>query len=284
MTEPIHFWKMTGAGNDFIVLPAAPEAVTNDVAAFVRRVCRRGLDVGADGVLFVTRDEDSGVTPGVSPGVSLLHYNADGGRSDFCGNGTRCAARFAVARGMSQSPLKLRTDAGELTAEVDATRDWARIEAPKPGAARAVRCEVDGRAYEGWLLTAGVPHFVVMVDDPSAIDVARLGAALRRHPSLGPEGANIDFLGPLVDGRRAMRTFERGVEGETLACGSGALAAAVVVGKDGAGPALVIKPTSGVELTVEFDAAHARMRLGGEARIVFEGLLPPERGRDPVRS
>jgi diaminopimelate epimerase len=299
---------MSGAGNDFIVLPLAPGALASDAAEFVRRICRRGLGVGADGVLFVTAapgsaanggspeprpsapGSTSGVAPpgsprsvpaapGATPGaaidtISLAHYNADGGRSDFCGNGSRCAAGFAVRMGMARSPLVVRTGAGALRAEVEG--ETVTIEAPTPSEPRSLRCEVRGEIHEGWRLTAGVPHFVIEVAAPERVDVARLGAALRSHPALGPEGANIDFLGPLREGRRAIRTYERGVEGETLACGSGALAAGACLARQGAPPPIVLTPTSGISLTIDFAGPAESPRafsLSGEARLVYEGVL-----------
>lgn len=266
----IRFWKMSGAGNDFIVLSFAPEELPGEPASFVRRICRRGLSVGADGVLFVT--------PGSSSAdVVLVHYNADGGRSEFCGNGSRCAARFAVLTGIARSPLLLATDCGTLRAEVSG--DSVRIEIPPTSPPAQVTLVAQGAEHRGWFVRAGVPHFVLLVADPGAIDAPRLGAALRSHPDLAPEGANIDFVGPVESGRARLRTFERGVEAETLACGSGAIAAAAVLASRGIGSPIVLTPSSGIELTVEFDPAPGslrRFRLTGEARVVFEGQLAGE--------
>ena len=123
---------------------------------------------------------------------------------------------------------------------------------------------------------AGVPHFVVPVPSPESVNVELVGSLLRSHPALGPGGANIDFLGPAARGSRLIRTFERGVEGETLACGSGALAAGALLALQGLSSPIVLTPTSGIDLTVEFEgppAAPHSFRLSGEARIVFEGSL-----------
>src|SRR5262249_24600051 len=155
----------------------------------------------------------------------------------FCGNGSRCAARFAVMSGLASWPVLLQTDCGVLRAEPAPGDNDVRIEVPAPTPPVLRRLALHERTYEGSLLTAGVPHFVLRVDDPRAVDVARLGAALRAHPDLGPEGANVDFVGPAGadgGGRRSLRTFERGVEAETLACGSGAIAVASVLAREGA--------------------------------------------------
>lgn len=275
------FWKMSGAGNDFIVLPLAPESLGEEAAVFVRRVCRRGVDVGADGVLFVTPPSEGSRGSERAdrvPNAVLVHYNADGGRSDFCGNGSRCAARFAVLQGFTSWPVRLRTDCGVLLAEPAGGR--VRIEVPSPTTPAPRRLAVDGKTYEGSFLTAGVPHLVVRVEDPAAIDVARLGAALRAHPDLGPAGANVDFVRAAAagDGLRGLRTFERGVEAETLACGSGAIAVASVLAREGVPSPIVLRPTSGIDLQVDFEGGPEGPRafhLTGEARLVYEGVLSP---------
>lgn len=288
----IRFWKMSGAGNDFIVLPRAPESLGEEPASFVRRVCRRGVGVGADGVLFVTgigaagssRSPRSAPPPASDPAARaasavLVHYNADGGRSDFCGNGSRCAARFAVMSGLASWPVLLQTDCGVLRAEPAAGAGGVRIEVPAPTAPVPRRLAVHERTYAGSFLRAGVPHFVLRVEDPRAVDVARLGAALRAHPDLGPAGANVDFVGSAgADGRGpwSLRTFERGVEAETLACGSGAIAVASVLAREGIRSPIVLRPTSGIDLKVDFESGPEGPRgfhLTGEARIVYEGVL-----------
>ena len=269
---PRRFWKMSGAGNDFVVLPLDPQAAAEDVAGFVRSVCLRGLSVGADGVLFVSP------VPGMGDAdARLVHFNSDGSRSEFCGNGSRCAARFTVAMGWAGPSVRLATDVGILRAEVGGS--MVRIEAPTPTTPAPVQCRTQGATYEGWLLTAGVPHFVLRVDSVEEVDVAGIGPLLRSHTSLGPSGANVDFLGPAQGGHHPIRTFERGVEAETLACGSGALAASRVLAALGERSPIRLKPTSGAELVVEFegDPSEPRsFRLAGDARIVFEGVLSDE--------
>jgi len=327
----MRFWKMSGAGNDFIVVPCAVEALGEDPAGFVRRVCRRGLSVGADGVLFVTpfaagsvapvpgtssslADHASSVSSSTPPATAgrrsadavLVHYNADGGRSDFCGNGTRCAARFAVMMGYAAWPLALLTDCGVLRAGM--TDGRVRIEVPTPTAPVSRTLDVGGAAHMGSFLTAGVPHFVVHVDDPRDVDVRVLGAALRSHPGLGAAGANVDFVGrpvddqglsgrsgrtadPVADGAQIaapasdapwlVRTFERGVEAETLACGSGAIAVAAVLSREGVRSPIALRPASGLDLHVDFESGPDGPRafhLAGEARVVYEGVLATEVG------
>jgi diaminopimelate epimerase len=152
-----------------------------------------------------------------------------------------------------------------------------RIQVPAPSAPERRTLAIGERSYDGWFVIAGVPHFVLRVEAPESFNVAELGALLRRHERLGAEGANIDFAGPRESGRYRMRTFERGVEAETLACGSGAIAVAAVLASDGIGSPVVLAPTSGIDLRVDFERTAAGpdgFTLTGEARVVFEGALP----------
>ena len=265
---PVRFTKMSGAGNDFVVLDADEAARIEGFDAWVRAVCRRGLSVGADGVLVVG--------PGGEGRVLVRFHNPDGGVA-FCGNGTRCAARFASMRGWCGSEATLVTRAGDVAAEILGER--VRLHLPPPAdhgrvTLRAAEAELAGRH-----VSAGVPHFVVPVPDLASVPIAVLGPAFRRHPHFGSEGANVDFVAPLGDGTLGIRTWERGVEGETLSCGSGAVAAAYASRLDGAGPDLAVTPWSGIPLRVVFpgDAdAPLGSILEGDARVVFEATLSPE--------
>jgi len=218
----IPFVKMHGAANDFVVidqragvLPAAA-----DRAGLARRLCDRRRGVGADGVLVLERDPELD--------FAMVYYNADGGGADYCGNGARCLARLALDLGLGRDgAVRFRTAAGVQTARRLADR---RIEV-RFGIVRAsegsARLAAAGRWFEGSVFEAGVPHFVTPVERVGEVPIADWAPPLRRHPSLGAGGANIDFVEPLATGRLAMRTWERGVEGETLACGSGAIASAL---------------------------------------------------------
>jgi diaminopimelate epimerase len=260
--------KMSGAGNDFLVLDGDQAAeIPGGVAAWARLVCRRRLSVGADGVLVV-RPQDRGR-------VGVDFYNPDGSAA-FCGNGSRCAARFAHHRGYTGPSLVLETVAGPVPARVEG--EHVRLELPPPTHVETCRLAVGPDAVAGSWIRAGSPHFVVFVDDPLRAPLERWGPALRRHERFGEAGVNVDVAsrsGSPVH----VRTWERGVEGETLACGSGAVAAAFAARRDGAGDRIAVLPASGIPLDVEFAGpqdAPSSTALTGDARILFEGRIGPE--------
>ncbi len=269
MSGPRRIWKMSGAGNDFVVL-GLEEARELGAGApeWARRVCRRGLSVGADGVLLVE--------PFPGGAVRVRFLNPDGEEA-FCGNGSRCAARYAFLRGYAGRTMTLETAAGSVRAEI--TGDCVSVALPLPEDLGDRCVEAGGRRFEGRLVAAGVPHFIVRVAAVSEAPLEVWGPALRRHPSFGPSGTNVDLVEARADAL-SIRTWERGVEGETLACGSGAVAAAWAhrALAPGAGPVAVV-PRSGVPLRVEFAGRGGLPEtaiLTGDARLVFEATLSDE--------
>lgn len=258
--------KMSGAGNDFVVVDAAALPRGTSERDLARAVCRRGLSVGADGLVLVRRQEDAT--------IDVRFRNPDGSDA-FCGNGTRCAARFAALRGLAAGSMRLHTAAGDVPATVEGTRVRLELPPPRDLGPRTLSC--DGVPVSGRLVDAGVPHFLVEVESVGAAPLERFGPALRSHPDLGPRGANVNVIE--LGARLEIRTWERGVEGETLACGSGALAAALVAARTDGGGRYEVVPASGIPLVIELlgppdrpEAAH----MTGDARIVFEGSIPAE--------
>jgi diaminopimelate epimerase len=260
--------KMSGAGNDFLLLgPAEARAMGAAVGAWARRVCRRGLSVGADGVVLVE--------PAEAGRLRVRFFNPDGSGA-FCGNGTRCAVRFARLRGLAGDRQVLDTAAGEVTAEILGER--VRLVLPPPRDGGSVELDLPDTRLAGRLVHAGVPHYVVRVEALAVAPLARWGPLVRRHPALGAEGANLDLIEATPAGL-AVRTWERGVEGETLACGSGAVAAAHVVRCEGGPDRIRVIPASGIAIEVELpgDAASPRSAvMTGDARVVFEGEVSDE--------
>lgn len=267
----IPFYKVSGAGNDFLALvetePPKPEQV--------RAWCRRGLSIGADGLFVLTRAR-AGI-------ARMTHFNADGGEAALCVNGTRCAARLAFELGWAaeDGALTVETGAGPLRAHRRGATEIA-LEVPVPSRPASMReLEVDGRTIAGYSVLVGVPHFVVeWPEGVGAAPVATLGPRLRRHADLGPAGANVDFVHRPEPGRLEIRSFERGVEGETLACGSGVLAA-VAAGLASGRTRLPVRAATrgGFVLAVEGEVGGGRPRswsLAGDARILAEGRLRPE--------
>lgn len=262
--------KMTGAGNDFVVLDHEVAAALGlGLPTWVRRVCARGLSVGADGVLVVRP---------LGPGrVGVDFYNPDGGVA-FCGNGSRCAARYAFERGIAGSPeMVLETPVGDLPARVSGAE--VRLVLPVPSDRGRCSAEVAGRTVSGHHVMAGVPHFVVFVPDAAKAPLEIWGPVLRRDSRFGPEGTNVDVVSEDANHVFHLRTWERGVEGETLACGTGAVAAAYAVRSQGRPGPVTVRPRSGRDLRIEWaggPGAETSAILVGEARFVLEGTLADE--------
>jgi diaminopimelate epimerase len=272
-TLPRRFTKMSGAGNDFLVW-GGPVAVGEAEIAAIRRLCRRGTGVGADGVLFVFSD---------GPGrVTADYRNADGSAGRFCGNGTRCAARFAVLKGLAPETMTVRTGWGDVAARVDGMRVTLALPEPVAGGCAVSSLDATGTLErDAYALAVGVPHVVAFVAegiDLGTLDMARFGPALRRHPDLR-EGANANLVEKCGSSRLRVRTWERGVEAETLACGSGVVAAAVTacaLGRVEAPVALETRSGRTLEVGFRFAGEVARdVTLAGDARIVYEGTLDP---------
>ena len=276
MTLPRRVTKMSGAGNDFLVFAAPGEISAADGGALAK-MCRRGISIGADGALFVERTGPSAVV--------LSYYNADGARADFCANGTRCAARFAHREGFFEAGGGvLDTGWGPVRARVDDDAGSVTLELPDvPARYSSVAISVAGLPPRAVGISVGVPHLVVVTRDVDGLDVARVGPILRRHPSQ-PDGANVHFVRAEDRHTLTVRSFERGVEAETLACGSGVVASAVVARAQRlVDSPIACRSRGGAVLTVEFEdgpegASH--VRLTGDARFIFEGEIGPDAESD----
>jgi diaminopimelate epimerase len=273
VSQRVPFVKMHGAGNDFVVIDRRTAVIEGDVAEFVIAACDRRRGVGADGVLFL--DPGSGDLD-----FRMRYYNRDGGEADLCGNGARCLAAFAAARGLGDSGrLRFTSAAGVHEARVRGDEvDLLLGDVGAPALGR--RFDTPGGAVEGDLVTVGVPHVVIESPDVDAIDLAAFAPALRAHHSLGAAGANVDVVTVTGPSSGRLRTFERGVEGETLACGTGAVAtaAALVAGGHVTAP-VALRVASGDTLTVSFagrDAFGFRgATLSGPVQVSFEGTYFP---------
>jgi diaminopimelate epimerase len=267
----VPFYKLTGSGNDFVFFDTrgGRPALAGDAAA-VAALCARGTGVGADGVVLLDAP-DAGV-------ARIVYLNRDGTRAALCGNATLCTARLAVHLGMfaEGDAFVIRTDSGDLRACV------RRGEGPtfELGVVRGLRADLSdapdaarGETRIGFAV-AGVPHVVVRVDDVDGVDVDRRGAELRRATADRPDGANVNFVSRGADATYRMRTYERGVEGETLACGTGAVVTAALLRAWGdAGESVCLVTRSGQPVTVTQAAREAGPTLAGEGRLVYEGRL-----------
>ena len=267
--ETVRIVKLSGAGNDFVALgPEGIAALGSDLESWTRRVCRRGLSVGADGVLLVE--------PAGEGRVRVRFHNPDGSPA-FCGNGCRCAARFARLEGFAGETMHLETLIGEVPAEI--VSGGVRLTLPPPQDLGELQLTIGGEALHGRRVRAGVPHFVVFVDDVAAAPLERWGPAVRRHPSFGHEGTNLDLAESRGGDALSIRTWERGVENETLSCGTGAIASAFAAWLDGRRPLSQVLPAGGVPLTVTFRGTPESpedVMLAGDARVIFDGRLDRE--------
>jgi diaminopimelate epimerase len=269
---PTRFVKMAGGGNDFLLFEADGRPLSEEDRRRIALLCRRGLSVGADGALFV-----SGSEPGR---VRLDYFNADGGLASFCANGTRCAARYAVTRGLVEGwePV-METGWGLIPARVEGASVTLRLPAlAVPGGPVAVSGE--GLPPQATPIDVGVPHLVVFVrGDLDLLPIGRLAPPLRRHPAM-PDGANVNFVEVAGPGSIRVRTYERGVEGETLACGSGVVASAIVAARRGlVSPPVVCATKSGAAFTVDFSERDGKIvdaKLTGDAREIYAGQLNEE--------
>ena len=264
---------MTGSGNDFVMVDGRNTSPRDWSEADIRAVCARGTGVGADGLVFVS--------PSSRPNaVQMIYFNADGSRAAMCGNAALCSTRLAARLAMAkQQAMTLETDAGVYEGRCVDPGERAQLKLAAVSAPTAVPGLglLDGeRAVLG---TVGVPHLVILVDDVSCLDLVNRGRALRFDPALGPAGANVNFISPGESRSEwRMRTYERGVEAETLACGTGAVAAACAVTEWDLGESpITIWTRSGRRLDVaarrQVDGSYDEIWLTGEARLVFRGVI-----------
>lgn len=268
--DGIRFFKMSGSGNDFVVIDGrSVEWSAFTEPEVVRALCARRVGIGADGVVILTTEP--------SAAFRMIYLNADGTRAEMCGNAALCSTRLAVELGMaSGGGFAFATDSGTVRARM---RDGLpEIDLVPVGELRAdAGISLEAGEERMGFTRVGVPHLVVRCPDVESVDVAGRGARLRRDPSL-TDGANVDFVAPADPerGQWAMRTFERGVETETLACGTGAVASALMLAAWGeSGEETRILTRSGREVRVRHErrAGLWHPSLSGEGRIVYGGEI-----------
>lgn len=268
MSRTISFWKMHGAANDFILVDDRALTFPIHDTGWLRAIMARRTGIGSEGLLLIQ--------PSDCADFKMRFFNPDGGEVDMCGNGARCIARLAFELGVAPSPMTFETRAGLVRAEVMGER--VRLAMTNPRDWRlAGELELDGRTYRYDFVNSGVPHVVIFVEDLAAIDVARLGAQIRYHPDFAPAGTNANFVQVIGKDYLAIRTYERGVEAETLACGTGIVAAGLIAGKTGrASPPIHIRAASGDDLSVDFrltSEGAENVTLTGPAAHVFRGQI-----------
>jgi len=268
MEKGIPFSKLNGSGNDFLLIDNRGGILRAvDLPAFVKKVCDRSRSVGADGAILI---ENSRRTD-----FRWRFYNADGSRAEMCGNGGRCAARFAVERGIARRTLGFETDAGIIRAEVKGRTVKLQMTPPR-GLALGKTLTLDSGKITYSFLNTGVPHAVLFVPDLSKIDLMGTGRGIRTHRVFAPRGTNVNFV-RVKGGTVWIRTYERGVEGETLACGTGAVAAGILSAVHGyVRPPVPVRTRGGEILTIHFDPekdGFGEVYLEGDTSWSCDGVI-----------
>ena len=265
--QPIPVRKLNGAGNDFIVIDERD--CDANPSWLAERLCRRALSIGADGLILVAPEDGD---------VRVRFWNPDGSRAEMCGNGSRCAARDACDRGLVSGPeFRLLTDSGNLDARA-LPGDCYAVAMPEPQELTIdyVTAELGGETVAVHALRVGVPHAVVIVPDVTLFsdeEIFRLGRTLR-YDSAFPHGTNVNVISRLPDGSLRQRTYERGVEALTKACGTGATGSATVAHALLGCPWPIEVVVDGGRLTI--DARAGRPWLAGDARLVASGVVGPD--------
>jgi diaminopimelate epimerase len=267
----IPFFKMSGSGNDFIIIDNRSHLMENiAIQDFVRAVCRRSISLGADGLILIEKPRTAGCD------FSWRFFNADGSEAEMCGNGGRCAARYAVINSIAGKSLSFETLAGIIHAEV--AGDRAKIELPSPQAPEMnIPLSVDGENFLLHFINTGVPHVVLFTDNIADAQVSALGKKIRFHQRFQPAGTNVNFVSAAGSSGLCVRTYERGVEDETLACGTGSVASALIASALGMVSTPVQAKTKGEEILCVYcdNAAYpfGRVYLEGAVRVVCTGEL-----------
>ena len=264
----MEFSKLEGTGNDFIIVDNRDGKFEkfvgkHPVSFAVRKICNRKRGIGADGLILI-EDSDRAT-------VKWRFYNSDGSTAEMCGNGARCAARFAYERGIAPKNLTIETGAGVISAEVKGRSVKVKLTPPRDF---LFDLKVEGLNLH--FVNTGVPHAVVFVDRVDAVDVEGVGRKVRFSEFFSPAGVNVNFAEVRAD-RVVVRTYERGVEGETLACGTGSVASALVAARLFSIPSPVeVEVRSGERLRVYFDAEMKEVYLEGETTWIADGNLREE--------
>ncbi len=260
---------MSGSGNDFIIIDNRKAVIDdNSLNDFIRKTCRRKMSVGADGLILIENTNQAD--------FKWRFYNSDGSRAEMCGNGARCAARFAHINKIAGTEMTFTTDVGFIKASIIDER--VKIKTPDPSIPKLdYTLEIKNGSQLLSSINTGVPHVVIETDSVDHIDVFNRGQEIRFHQAFLPDGTNVNFISSKNDNGILIRTYERGVENETLACGTGAIAAALITAcKTGKTSPIDVHTKSGGVLTIHFKKegdGYSSVYLEGDARIIYKGEL-----------
>ncbi|HOW57039.1 MAG TPA: diaminopimelate epimerase [Smithellaceae bacterium] len=268
-TGSIEFYKMSGSGNDFIIIDNRDLSLNvGNRQDFARKICQRRVSVGADGLFLIE--------PSDKVDFKWQFFNSDGSIAEMCGNGSRCVARYAYLKGIAGRKMSFETMAGIISAEVNDDIVKVKLTDPSP-VEDGIKIEAVGQEFVLTSVDTGVPHAVAFVDDLEPCAIFDCGRAIRRHEYFAPRGTNADFAAVINRHKIRVRTYERGVEDETLACGTGMVASVLAAAQRN----LVESPVdvlvqSGETLRIYFEKKNGRFReiyLEGKVKIVYQGQL-----------
>jgi len=266
----IKFTKAVATGNDFIIVDNRKAILKDNLPVLPRKLCDRKYGVGADGLLLMEKSKNAD--------FRMRIFNPDGSEAEMCGNGSRCMALYAKAKKIAPENMKIETMAGVITAIVK--KDTVKVRLTDPKEIKWNLClMINECPYKVNVTDTGVPHVIHFVNDLEAVEVKELGSKMRYHHEFSPTGSNVDFV-KIADKNKNMikvRTYERGVEDETLACGTGAVASAIISAEAEKLRSPVAVETRGGEiLKVYFDVSEGDFKnvyLEGKAKLVYEGEI-----------
>jgi len=263
--------KMSGTGNDFLMIDNRARLLAEGEApALARAACPRRVSAGADGIILLEAPSQPGCD------YRMMIFNSDGSEAEMCGNGSRCLAVFARQLGAAGDAQRIQTLAGLVQAAVLPGAQAAKVQLSEPSAMEVRRgVDVLGRKCDLYFINTGVPHAVQFVGDVSAVDVKSAGAAVRYHEAFKPKGTNANFVQLLGGSTIKVRTYERGVEDETFACGTGSTAAALVSGLvHGYASPVKVLTTGGSTLIIYFEKQGGKVGapcLEGAVDTIYKG-------------
>ncbi len=274
--KKIEFFKMSGSGNDFIIIDNRNRVVDeNGLSNFIAKVCRRKMSVGADGMILIENTHNAD--------FKWRFFNSDGSVAEMCGNGARCVARFAYLNDIAGSKMSFETLAGIVKAEVIGERVKVKMTDPLD-----LKTDNTIELRNGLIsissVNTGVPHVVIVKDGIDDVDIVEIGREIRYHGRFSPAGTNVNFVSRIKDNTITIRTYERGVEDETLACGTGAAASAIVMAhKMKMDSPISVLTRSGGYLNIFFrekEGQYYDIYLEGDARIIYRGQLWEDAWKD----
>lgn len=264
--QKVKFTKLTATGNDFILFDNCDKIFSGDEHDFFKQICQRRLSIGADGILLLEKSDQFN--------FSMRYFNSDGSIGEMCGNGARASAFYAFTRKLA--PADLSFDVLKVPYRAIVSKDKVKLFMPPPAEIREYPHALEEAEFEeGGYLNVGVPHYVIFVPDVDSVAVEKIGRKYRYHQAFQPWGTNTNFVQFIDDHTIKIRTYERGVEQETLACGTGTISSAILAHRQrGLKLPLTVKARGGL-LIVNFDVDLTNITLEGEAKIVYSGELAP---------